>query len=115
MQEVPSPFFFFFLQFMLYRLPSTYNQSLLTYYTCYAEWMTILHVTSVGLLFYLQHCGGINCLAVLKSSGPGGSDYLFTGSRDGTLKRWVLGEDVSTCSATFESHVDWVSIILLFV
>ncbi|XP_022896402.1 WD repeat-containing protein 48-like isoform X3 [Olea europaea var. sylvestris] len=71
--------------------------------------MTILHVTSVGLLFYLQHCGGINCLAVLKSSGPGGSDYLFTGSRDGTLKRWVLGEDVSTCSATFESHVDWVN------
>lgn len=100
---------------MLYRLPSTYNQSLLTYYTCYAEWMTILHVTSVGLFFYLQHCGGINCLAVLKSSGPGGSDYLFTGSRDGTLKRWVLVEDVSTCSATFESHVDWVSIILLFV
>ncbi|CAA2961255.1 WD repeat-containing 48 [Olea europaea subsp. europaea] len=56
-----------------------------------------------------KHCAGINCLAVLKSSGPGGPDYLFTGSRDGTLKRWALGEDVASCSATFESHVDWVN------
>ncbi|XP_058077048.1 uncharacterized protein LOC131225526 [Magnolia sinica] len=56
-----------------------------------------------------KHCAGINCLAVLNSSQPDGCDYLFTGSRDGTLKRWALAEDAATCSATFESHVDWVN------
>ncbi|KAB2005736.1 hypothetical protein ERO13_D11G267100v2 [Gossypium hirsutum] len=56
-----------------------------------------------------KHCAGINCLAVLKSSASDGCDYLFTGSRDGTLKRWALGENAATCSATFESHVDWVN------
>ncbi|PON69509.1 Guanine nucleotide-binding protein, beta subunit [Trema orientale] len=56
-----------------------------------------------------KHCAGINCLAVLKSKVSDGSDYLFTGSRDGTLKRWALGEDAATCSTTFESHVDWVN------
>ncbi|KAJ7978062.1 WD repeat-containing protein [Quillaja saponaria] len=56
-----------------------------------------------------KHCAGINCLAVLKSSVSNGSDYLFTGSRDGRLKRWALAEDGATCSATFESHVDWVN------
>jgi WD40 repeat protein len=56
----------------------------------------------------VQHSAGVNCLAVLKSSGADGCDYLFTGSRDGTLKRWALMEDASTCSTTFESHVDWV-------
>ncbi|KAL9320337.1 hypothetical protein ACSQ67_012176 [Phaseolus vulgaris] len=53
-----------------------------------------------------KHCAGINCLALLTSDG---SDYLFTGSRDGRLKRWVLAVDRATCSATFESHVDWVN------
>ncbi|KAK7277868.1 hypothetical protein RJT34_22887 [Clitoria ternatea] len=56
-----------------------------------------------------KHCAGINCLAVLKSAVSDGSDYLFTGSRDGKLKRWALADDVPTCSATFESHVDWVN------
>ncbi|KAI4301877.1 hypothetical protein L6164_035114 [Bauhinia variegata] len=56
-----------------------------------------------------KHCAGINCLSVLKSSVSDGSDCLFTGSRDGTLKRWALSEDAPTCSATFESHVDWVN------
>ncbi|KAG8367073.1 hypothetical protein BUALT_Bualt16G0034700 [Buddleja alternifolia] len=56
-----------------------------------------------------KHCAGINCLAVLKPPGPDGNDYLFTGSRDGTLKRWALAEDGATFSATFESHVDWVN------
>ncbi|KAL8257904.1 hypothetical protein R6Q59_029945 [Mikania micrantha] len=56
-----------------------------------------------------KHCAGVNCLAVLKSSQPDNSSYLFTGSRDGTLKRWELNEDDATCSATFESHVDWVN------
>ncbi|PON73929.1 Guanine nucleotide-binding protein, beta subunit [Parasponia andersonii] len=56
-----------------------------------------------------KHCAGINCLAVLKSKVSDGSDYLFTGSRDGTLKRWALGEDAATCATTFESHVDWVN------
>ncbi|CAJ2631541.1 unnamed protein product [Trifolium pratense] len=56
-----------------------------------------------------KHCAGINCLALLTPTIPDGSDYLFTGSRDGRLKRWALAEDVATCSATFESHVDWVN------
>ncbi|KAK7284291.1 hypothetical protein RJT34_19035 [Clitoria ternatea] len=56
-----------------------------------------------------KHCGGINCLALLASAASDGSDYLFTGSRDGRLKRWALAEDAATCSATFESHVDWVN------
>lgn len=56
-----------------------------------------------------KHCAGINCLAVLKSSFSNRCDYLYSGSRDGTLKRWELDEDVATCSATFESHVDWVN------
>ncbi|XP_074582806.1 uncharacterized protein LOC141839054 [Curcuma longa] len=56
-----------------------------------------------------KHCAGINCLAVLNSTTPGGCDYLFTGSRDGTLKRWALSKNDVTYSATFESHVDWVN------
>ncbi|KAL0450328.1 UNVERIFIED_CONTAM: WD repeat-containing protein 48 [Sesamum latifolium] len=56
-----------------------------------------------------KHCAGINCVAVLKSSGPDRCDYLFTGSRDSTLKRWSLADDGATSSATFESHVDWVN------
>lgn len=58
-------------------------------------------------LLCLQHCAGVNCLAVLKSPSDS-CDYLFTGSRDGTLKRWSLGEDEASCSGTFESHIDWV-------
>ncbi|KAK3200524.1 hypothetical protein Dsin_023939 [Dipteronia sinensis] len=56
-----------------------------------------------------EHCAGVNCLTVLKSCVSDGCDYLFTGSRDGTLKRWTLAEDAASCSATFESHVDWVN------
>ncbi|XP_073045370.1 uncharacterized protein [Primulina eburnea] len=56
-----------------------------------------------------KHCAGINCLAVSKSAIADGCDDLFTGSRDGTLKRWALAGDGATCSATFESHVDWVN------
>ncbi|XP_075510607.1 uncharacterized protein LOC142546657 isoform X1 [Primulina tabacum] len=56
-----------------------------------------------------KHCASINCLAVSKSAIADGCDDLFTGSRDGTLKRWALAGDGATCSATFESHVDWVN------
>ncbi|CAK9163384.1 unnamed protein product [Ilex paraguariensis] len=56
-----------------------------------------------------KHCAGVNCLALLKSSVPDGCDFLFTGGRDGTLKRWALTEAGATCSATFESHIDWVN------
>uniref|UniRef100_A0A2P2MJB9 Uncharacterized protein n=1 Tax=Rhizophora mucronata TaxID=61149 RepID=A0A2P2MJB9_RHIMU len=56
-----------------------------------------------------KHCAGVNCLAVLKSSASDRYDFLYTGSRDGTLKRWALDLDSATCSATFESHVDWVN------
>ncbi|KAH7654954.1 WDR48/Bun107 protein [Dioscorea alata] len=59
-----------------------------------------------------KHCAGVNCLAVLKSP-PDSCDYLFTGSRDGTLKRWSLGEDEASCSGTFESHIDWVNDVVL--
>lgn len=57
----------------------------------------------------MQHCSGINCI-----TGPNGlkganeGEYLFSGSRDGTLKRWELGAGEAVCGATFESHVDWV-------
>ncbi|KAK1269783.1 hypothetical protein QJS04_geneDACA005338 [Acorus gramineus] len=60
-----------------------------------------------------KHCAGVNCLAVLKSQSSDGRDYLFTGSRDGTLKRWALGDDSVSCSATFESHIDWVNDVVL--
>lgn len=63
---------------------------------------------------FLQHCAGINCLALLAPAVSDGSDYLFTGSRDGRLKRWALAEDAATCSATFESHVDWVILLCIF-
>ncbi|CAL9077236.1 uncharacterized protein LOC135585291 isoform X3 [Musa acuminata AAA Group] len=56
-----------------------------------------------------DHCAGINCLSVLKSAPPNGCDYLFTGSRDGTIKRWALNNTEASYSATFESHVDWVN------
>ncbi|KAI3745774.1 hypothetical protein L6452_08181 [Arctium lappa] len=56
-----------------------------------------------------KHCAGVNCLAVSKPSESDNCSYLFTGSRDGTLKRWALGEEGATCSTTFESHVDWVN------
>ncbi|KAH0905121.1 hypothetical protein HID58_044624, partial [Brassica napus] len=38
----------------------------------------------------LRHCAGINCLDVLNSSVSSDKSYLFTGSRDGTLKRWAF-------------------------
>ncbi|CAJ1960988.1 unnamed protein product [Sphenostylis stenocarpa] len=60
-----------------------------------------------------KHCAGINCLSLLTSASSDGSDYLFTGSRDGRLKRWLLGVDAGICSATFESHVDWVNDVVL--
>lgn len=60
-----------------------------------------------------KHCAGVNCLAVLKSPEQDRHDYLFTGSRDGTLKRWALSESCATFSATFESHVDWVNDVVL--
>ena len=58
----------------------------------------------------MQHCAGINCLAVCKTASSENCDNLFTGSRDGTVKRWAFSDDTATCSATFESHVDWVCI-----
>ncbi|KAI0511773.1 hypothetical protein KFK09_012405 [Dendrobium nobile] len=59
-----------------------------------------------------KHCAGINCLSVLKSSSSS-CDYLFTGSRDGTLKRWAIADDQASCFATYESHVDWVNDVVL--
>ncbi len=61
----------------------------------------------------LQHCSGINCLILPGVEGGGdGGQHLFSGSRDGTLKRWELSNESAVCGATFESHVDWVCQIL---
>ncbi|CAM6097082.1 unnamed protein product [Calypogeia fissa] len=60
-----------------------------------------------------KHCSGINCVKVGRSVEGVERDFLFTGSRDGTLKRWELGEDTAACRATFESHVDWVNDVVL--
>uniref|UniRef100_A0A7N0VDW8 Uncharacterized protein n=1 Tax=Kalanchoe fedtschenkoi TaxID=63787 RepID=A0A7N0VDW8_KALFE len=60
-----------------------------------------------------KHCAGVNCLAILKSHEPDTRDYLFTGSRDGTLKKWELTEDAASCSAVYESHVDWVNDVVV--
>lgn len=59
-----------------------------------------------------KHCAGINCMTVLKSSSSI-CDYLFTGSRDGTLKRWAIADDEAKFCATYESHVDWVNDVVL--
>lgn len=85
---------------------STYHHIYNVYAT--ADWILIFAVSSVVHFRYLQHCAGINCLSLLNSLGQDECDYLFTGSRDGTLKRWALAEDAAAWSATFESHVDWV-------
>ncbi|CAJ1976197.1 unnamed protein product [Sphenostylis stenocarpa] len=60
-----------------------------------------------------KHCAGINCLSLLKSAPSDGFDYLFTGSRDSKLNRWALVDDMPSCSATFESHLDWVNDVVL--
>ena len=44
-----------------------------------------------------------------------GGEFLFSGSRDGTLKRWELGVDGAVCGATFESHVDWVFFLTIIL
>jgi WD40 repeat protein len=54
-------------------------------------------------------------LAYLNGSASGTSDYIFSGSRDGTLKRWELNNRDASFSATFESHVDWVCSSLPFL
>jgi WD repeat-containing protein 48 len=38
---------------------------------------------------------------------------LFSGSRDGMLKRWELVNNFVVCNVTFESHVDWVNDVIL--
>jgi WD repeat-containing protein 48 len=54
-------------------------------------------------------------LAYLNGSAYGTSDYIFSGSRDGTLKRWEINDGDASFSATFESHVDWVCSSLCFL
>lgn len=59
-----------------------------------------------------KHCSGINCLTVRSlpaSADDGSSAIVFSGSRDGTLKRWESSDRATTCTATFESHIDWVN------
>lgn len=60
-----------------------------------------------------KHCSGVNCLTArslpLPASDDGSSAVVFSGSRDGTLKRWESSDRATTCTATFESHIDWVN------
>ncbi|CAK9201146.1 unnamed protein product [Sphagnum troendelagicum] len=61
-----------------------------------------------------KHCSGINCLILPGVEGGGdGGQHLFSGSRDGTLKRWELSNESAVCGATFESHVDWVNDVVV--
>ncbi|CAM6010791.1 unnamed protein product [Sphagnum balticum] len=64
-----------------------------------------------------KHCSGVNCLILPGVDAPGGGSdgghYLFSGSRDGTLKRWELGNEGAVCGVTFESHVDWVNDVVV--
>ncbi|PQQ11438.1 WD repeat-containing protein 48 [Prunus yedoensis var. nudiflora] len=59
-----------------------------------------------------KHCAGINCLAVLKAS-VSGCDYLFTGSRDGTLKggRWLK----MLLHAQQPLSLMWTGLMMLFL
>jgi WD repeat-containing protein 48 len=51
------------------------------------------------------HCGGVNAVR----ASPDGR-HLFTGSRDGTVRRWALGGGAAaTSDACFEGHTDWVN------
>eukprot|EP00250_Pteridium_aquilinum_P009427 c18661_g1_i1 orf=203-2506(+) len=58
-----------------------------------------------------KHCSGINCLTVrsLPASDGESSAIVFSGSRDGTLKRWESSDRATVCTGTFESHIDWVN------
>jgi len=75
--------------------------------------MSQILYTNLKVGSFRQHSAGINCLSLLKSVPSDGFDYLFTGSRDSTLKRWALVDDMPSFSAKFESHVDWVVFIFL--
>lgn len=62
-----------------------------------------------------KHCSGINSLTVrsLPASDGGSSVFVFSGSRDGTVKRWESRDKAIVCTGTFESHIDWVNDIVL--
>ncbi|MCO5565105.1 hypothetical protein L7F22_018776 [Adiantum nelumboides] len=62
-----------------------------------------------------KHCSGVNCLTVksLPASDGGSSVFVFSGSRDGTVKRWESRDKATICSGTFESHTDWVNDVVL--
>lgn len=54
------------------------------------------------------HCNGVNRL---RSTGDG--CYLFSASRDSSVKRWDLQGGSPRFEASFEHHVDWVNDLLL--
>ncbi|KAI5067554.1 hypothetical protein GOP47_0018082 [Adiantum capillus-veneris] len=62
-----------------------------------------------------KHCSGINCLTAksLPASDGGNIVSVFSGSRDGTVKRWESRDKATICTGTFESHVDWVNDVVL--
>lgn len=55
-----------------------------------------------------QHCSGVEALALSDDS-----QYLFSGSRDSTIRRWELGHKTPLCQGTYEGHVDWVNDLVL--
>ncbi|MCO5554974.1 hypothetical protein L7F22_008514 [Adiantum nelumboides] len=62
-----------------------------------------------------KHCSGINCLTVKSppNSDGGSSVFVFSGSRDGSVKRWESRDEATICTGTFESHIDWVNDVVL--
>ncbi|KAH7435528.1 hypothetical protein KP509_06G068400 [Ceratopteris richardii] len=62
-----------------------------------------------------KHCSGVNSLLVKSLPGSDGTvkACIFSGSRDGTVKRWESNNKATICTGTFESHTDWVNDIVL--
>lgn len=57
----------------------------------------------------MQHCAGINALAVSQDQ-----HFLWTASRDSTIKQWDVSEDEPRLMYDLQGHVDWVNDVALF-
>ena len=52
-----------------------------------------------------KHVGGVNAVDL----GGEGSDSIFTGGRDGTVRMWDLSAGMPACARRFEGHGGWVN------
>ena len=52
-----------------------------------------------------KHVGGVNAVDL----GGEGSDSIFTGGRDGTVRMWYLSAGMPACARRFEGHGGWVN------